>query len=110
MKSSVSTLSCLHDDPTFTTLPLLLHPPALPLAPRANFTPFSVRWDPTREDDAFFEQSVVLHCAYYLLQIMIHRPSGPKKGKEALVSARLFVSLSSVYYNDPFLISPQLTH
>ncbi|KAJ7253504.1 fungal-specific transcription factor domain-containing protein [Mycena rebaudengoi] len=50
----------------------------------AKELPDHLRWDPTREDDAFFEQSVVLHCAYYLLQIMIHRPSGPKKGKEAL--------------------------
>jgi hypothetical protein len=36
-----------------------------------------VRWDPMREDPVFFNQSVMLHCAYYHLQIMIHRPFIP---------------------------------
>jgi hypothetical protein len=33
-----------------------------------------VRWDPSREDLAFFEQSAYLYAAYYQLQILIHRP------------------------------------
>jgi len=34
----------------------------------------SVRWDPSREDDNFFNQSVALFAAYYYIQIIIHRP------------------------------------
>ncbi|KAJ6620015.1 fungal-specific transcription factor domain-containing protein [Mycena sp. CBHHK59/15] len=40
--------------------------------------PDHLRWDPTRENPDFFEQSVMLHCSYYHMQIIIHRPS-PKK-------------------------------
>ncbi|KAJ7813924.1 fungal-specific transcription factor domain-containing protein [Mycena olivaceomarginata] len=39
--------------------------------------PDHLRWDPMREDPVFFNQSVMLHCAYYHLQIMIHRPFIP---------------------------------
>ncbi|KAF7360056.1 Zn(2)-C6 fungal-type domain-containing protein [Mycena venus] len=42
--------------------------------------PDHLRWDPnpTREwDPVFFDQSVALHCAYYQLQILIHRPFIP---------------------------------
>ncbi|KAJ7865367.1 fungal-specific transcription factor domain-containing protein [Mycena olivaceomarginata] len=35
--------------------------------------PDHLRWDPTREDQVFFDQSVALHCAFYHLQILIHR-------------------------------------
>jgi hypothetical protein len=34
----------------------------------------SVRWDPHREDDNFFNQSVFIYAAYYHIQIIIHRP------------------------------------
>jgi hypothetical protein len=34
----------------------------------------TVRWDPDRQDPAFFYQSVALHCAHCQLQILIHRP------------------------------------
>lgn len=36
-----------------------------------------VRWDPTRADPVFFDQSVALHCAFYHLQIHVHRPFIP---------------------------------
>ncbi|KAF7349016.1 Zn(2)-C6 fungal-type domain-containing protein [Mycena venus] len=35
--------------------------------------PDHLHWDPTREDQVFFDQSVALHCAYYHVQILIHR-------------------------------------
>lgn len=35
--------------------------------------PDHLRWDPAREDQVFFDQSVALHCAFYHLQILIHR-------------------------------------
>lgn len=31
-------------------------------------------WDPNRQDDGFFHQSVNLHATYYYIQIQIHRP------------------------------------
>lgn len=34
----------------------------------------TVHWDPTREDRLFFLQSAALHCSYYQMQILIHRP------------------------------------
>ncbi|KAJ6472861.1 fungal-specific transcription factor domain-containing protein [Mycena vitilis] len=39
--------------------------------------PEHLRWDPAREDPVFFDQSVALYCAYYQLQIFIHRPFIP---------------------------------
>ncbi|KAJ7764189.1 fungal-specific transcription factor domain-containing protein [Mycena maculata] len=39
--------------------------------------PAHLCWDPTRADALFFDQSVALHCAYYHLQILIHRPFIP---------------------------------
>lgn len=33
-----------------------------------------VRWDPNREHEVFFNQSVTLYTTYYHLQILIHRP------------------------------------
>ncbi|KAJ7870934.1 fungal-specific transcription factor domain-containing protein [Mycena olivaceomarginata] len=35
--------------------------------------PAHLRWDPTRKDQVFFDQSVALHCGFYHLQILIHR-------------------------------------
>ncbi|KAJ7142263.1 fungal-specific transcription factor domain-containing protein [Mycena epipterygia] len=45
--------------------------------------PEHLRWDPTRADLVFFDQSVALHCAYCYLQIMIHRPFIPIMRKSA---------------------------
>ncbi|KAF8179593.1 hypothetical protein K438DRAFT_2021624 [Mycena galopus ATCC 62051] len=45
--------------------------------------PEHLRWNPTRKDQVFFDQSVALHCAYYHLQILIHRPFIPMLRKSA---------------------------
>ncbi|KAJ6608507.1 fungal-specific transcription factor domain-containing protein [Mycena sp. CBHHK59/15] len=42
-----------------------------------------LRWDPNRADPLFFDQSVALHCSYYHLQILIHRPFIPMVRKSA---------------------------
>ncbi|KAJ7876717.1 fungal-specific transcription factor domain-containing protein [Mycena olivaceomarginata] len=39
--------------------------------------PDHLRWDPMLDDPVFFDQSVALHCAFYHLQIVIHRPFIP---------------------------------
>ncbi|KAJ7153951.1 fungal-specific transcription factor domain-containing protein [Mycena crocata] len=39
--------------------------------------PAHLRWDPTRTDDLFFDQSAALYCSYYLAQILVHRPFIP---------------------------------
>ncbi|KAJ6477812.1 hypothetical protein C8R47DRAFT_1219719 [Mycena vitilis] len=39
--------------------------------------PEHLRWDSARENPTFFDQSVALHCGYYHLQILIHRPFIP---------------------------------
>ncbi len=33
-----------------------------------------MRWDPQRDPDPFFDESAVLYCTYYNMQIQIHRP------------------------------------
>ncbi|KAA1476287.1 hypothetical protein DENSPDRAFT_853569 [Dentipellis sp. KUC8613] len=45
--------------------------------------PHHLRWDPTREDETFFLQSASLYCAYYNLQIFIHRPFIPSPRKQS---------------------------
>ncbi|KAJ7610745.1 fungal-specific transcription factor domain-containing protein [Mycena polygramma] len=45
--------------------------------------PDHLRWDPARADPVFFDQSVSLYCAYYHLQILIHRPFIPMIRKSA---------------------------
>ncbi|KAJ7718356.1 fungal-specific transcription factor domain-containing protein [Mycena maculata] len=45
--------------------------------------PAHLRWDPARVDPLFFDQSVMLHCAYHHLQILIHRPFIPMVRKSA---------------------------
>ncbi|KAJ6522868.1 fungal-specific transcription factor domain-containing protein [Mycena capillaripes] len=45
--------------------------------------PEHLRWDPARQDPVFFDQSVALHCAYYHLQMLIHRPFIPMLRKSA---------------------------
>ncbi|EKM75560.1 hypothetical protein AGABI1DRAFT_79697 [Agaricus bisporus var. burnettii JB137-S8] len=39
--------------------------------------PQHLRWNPTCENQLFFEQSAVLHATYYHVQILIHRPFIP---------------------------------
>ncbi|KAK0458526.1 fungal-specific transcription factor domain-containing protein [Desarmillaria tabescens] len=39
--------------------------------------PEHLRWDPHREDELFFNQSVCLYTSYYHLQILVHRPFIP---------------------------------
>ncbi|KAF5344576.1 hypothetical protein D9757_015251 [Collybiopsis confluens] len=43
--------------------------------------PDHLRWDPKRENNLWFNQSVNLYTQYYLVQILVHRPfiSSPKK-------------------------------
>lgn len=40
-----------------------------------------VRWDPNRENDDFFNQSVSLFTSFYHVQILIHRPFIPSPSK-----------------------------
>ncbi|KAF8919354.1 fungal-specific transcription factor domain-containing protein [Mucidula mucida] len=39
--------------------------------------PEHLRWDPHREDEIFFNQSVALYTEYYNIQILIHKPFIP---------------------------------
>ncbi|KIM40777.1 hypothetical protein M413DRAFT_446160 [Hebeloma cylindrosporum] len=48
--------------------------------------PDSLRWDPNREDEHFFNQSVFLFASYYHIQIIIHRPFIPSPTKPASLS------------------------
>ncbi|KAK6969046.1 Zn(2)-C6 fungal-type domain-containing protein [Favolaschia claudopus] len=48
-----------------------------------NRVPEHLRWDPARENQLFFDQSVALHAAYFHLQILIHRPFIPMLRKSA---------------------------
>ncbi|KAJ7655929.1 fungal-specific transcription factor domain-containing protein [Mycena rosella] len=42
--------------------------------------PVHLRWDPRRSNDVFFDQSAALHCSYYFVRILIHRPFIPAIG------------------------------
>ncbi|KIM40781.1 hypothetical protein M413DRAFT_412939 [Hebeloma cylindrosporum] len=48
--------------------------------------PDHLRWDPNREDDTFFNQSVYLYATYYHIQIIIHRPFIPSPSKPSPLS------------------------
>ncbi|KIM80404.1 hypothetical protein PILCRDRAFT_789690 [Piloderma croceum F 1598] len=48
--------------------------------------PDHLRWDPSREDIQFFNQSAYLHASYYHLQILIHRPFIPSPRKPSPLS------------------------
>ncbi|TFK36748.1 fungal-specific transcription factor domain-containing protein [Crucibulum laeve] len=48
--------------------------------------PDHLRWDPTREDLKFFNQSVLLYASYYQIQILIHRPFIPSPSKPSPLS------------------------
>ena len=47
---------------------------------------FPVRWDPTREDENFFNQSASCYALYYHIQILIHRPFIPSPNKPSPLS------------------------
>ena len=64
----------------FATGPLCVFIPPLPQLLFIIYT-FLVRWDPNREDDNFFNQSVSLYAAYYNVQIGIHRTFIPTPNK-----------------------------
>lgn len=48
--------------------------------------PRIVQWDPTRQNAAFYYQSLTLHASYYYTQIQIHRPFLLKKSTLSLSS------------------------
>lgn len=48
--------------------------------------PRVVQWDPTRQNAAFYYQSLTLHASYYYTQIQIHRPFLLKKSTLSLSS------------------------
>ncbi|KII90943.1 hypothetical protein PLICRDRAFT_174295 [Plicaturopsis crispa FD-325 SS-3] len=48
--------------------------------------PDHLRWDPTRENAVFFNQSASLYSSYYHLQILIHRPFIPSPHKASPLS------------------------
>ncbi|TFK49793.1 hypothetical protein OE88DRAFT_1755750 [Heliocybe sulcata] len=48
--------------------------------------PEHLRWDPNREDEIFFQQSAMLYCNYYHLQILVHRPFIPLPRKPSPLS------------------------
>ncbi|KAJ6580392.1 fungal-specific transcription factor domain-containing protein [Mycena vulgaris] len=48
--------------------------------------PEHLAWDPARADPVFFDQSVALHCAYYQLQILIHRSLLPTVRKPSSIA------------------------
>ncbi|KAF8643172.1 hypothetical protein AX16_009214 [Volvariella volvacea WC 439] len=48
--------------------------------------PDYLRWDPTRENEVFFHQSVLLYTSYYNIQILIHRPFIPSPRKPSPLS------------------------
>uniref|UniRef100_A0A0W0F039 Zn(2)-C6 fungal-type domain-containing protein n=1 Tax=Moniliophthora roreri TaxID=221103 RepID=A0A0W0F039_MONRR len=52
----------------------------------ADSLPEHLRWDPTREDDVFFNQSVMLYTQYYFVQILVHRPFIPTPNRPSPLS------------------------
>ncbi len=68
-----------------------------------------VRWDPTRENLLFLNQSANLHANYYQLQIAVHRPFIPSPRKPSPLSfpslaictnaARSCIHVLDVQYN-----------
>ena len=59
--------------------------PATPRSFRSAPCP-SVRWDPTRENILFLNQSANLYANYYQLQIAVHRPFIPSPRKPSPLS------------------------
>ncbi|KAJ7686320.1 fungal-specific transcription factor domain-containing protein [Mycena rosella] len=48
-----------------------------------DLIPSHLRWDPNREDAKLFDQSALLYCTYYQVQMTIHRPFIPMIRKGA---------------------------
>ncbi|KDN50625.1 hypothetical protein RSAG8_01123, partial [Rhizoctonia solani AG-8 WAC10335] len=48
--------------------------------------PDHLRWDPSRENSLFFDQSATLYSTYYHVQILIHRPFIPSPRKPSPLS------------------------
>ncbi|KAG7089094.1 hypothetical protein E1B28_010803 [Marasmius oreades] len=48
--------------------------------------PEHLRWDPTRDNELFFNQSAALYTEYYFLQVLIHRPFIPSPKKPSPLS------------------------
>ncbi|KIM42578.1 hypothetical protein M413DRAFT_120145 [Hebeloma cylindrosporum] len=48
--------------------------------------PDHLLWNPSRDDDNFFNQSVFLYAEYYYIQITIHRPFIPSPSKPSPLS------------------------
>ncbi|KAL1750742.1 hypothetical protein FB107DRAFT_279342 [Schizophyllum commune] len=48
--------------------------------------PDHLRWNPNREDEVFFNQSVHLNATYYHVQILVHRPFVPSPRKPSPLS------------------------
>ncbi|KAF7319767.1 Zn(2)-C6 fungal-type domain-containing protein [Mycena kentingensis (nom. inval.)] len=62
--------------------------------------PEHLRWDPNRADPLFFKQSVALYCAYYHVQMSIHRPFIPMVRRGAKPTVRLdLLGRKQVTYN-----------
>jgi len=49
--------------------------------PVVSYISSSVRWDPDRKDDNFFNQSVSIYATYYYIQIVVHRQFIPSPNK-----------------------------
>ncbi|KAJ7578637.1 fungal-specific transcription factor domain-containing protein [Mycena floridula] len=48
--------------------------------------PPHLRWDPENPELVFLAQSVQIHCSFYHLQILVHRPFLPRPGKKSAQS------------------------
>jgi hypothetical protein len=48
---------------------------------RTALTLLPVRWEPSQDNEVFYDQSVMLYASYYHLQISIHRPFIPSPHK-----------------------------
>ncbi|KAF8315656.1 hypothetical protein DL93DRAFT_846798 [Clavulina sp. PMI_390] len=58
--------------------------------------PAHLKWDPNRQDEVHFTQSVNLYAVYYFLQIFIHRPFFyPDKGSNALSFPSLSIATNA---------------
>ncbi|KAK7005870.1 Zn(2)-C6 fungal-type domain-containing protein, partial [Favolaschia claudopus] len=87
--------------------------------------PPHLRWDANRREDAFFDQSALLYCTFYSVQIAVHRPfiSVAYQGKSSSLpslsictnaarSCAHVADMSRLRRNDipvPVLISPVFT-
>ncbi|KAG5635679.1 hypothetical protein H0H81_010417 [Sphagnurus paluster] len=58
-----------------------------------DLLPDHLRWDPTRENDIFFNQSASLYSAYYHVRILVHRPfiPSPRNPRAALAFPSLAI-------------------